>query len=332
MRNKSTYRSIHRLLPILDDEAWEYYCKQRDCFWVAAEIDLSGDALDLRTMREPEQRVLLHILAFFAASDAIVTEKLALSLYEDAPNQECRMFYSMQMAIESVHTETYNLLLQTLVQDDATKDVLFDAAVRMPSVAAKAKWFEENSTGTWAERLLVQAIVEGIHFSASFAYIFWVKHRMGGKFAGLTLSNEFIARDEGLHRDFSLMLYRTKLTAEERLEESHAHRLVQGAVDVETQFVEDAFAEQGLLGLNAKLLVQYVQLTADHLLSTAGHQKLYGVKNPLDFMEQISLQGKTNFFEKRVSEYSKVREEGRANEPSASTRLHAGVFRGDTDF
>lgn len=311
-----TTRSIHRLFPIQDDESWSYYAKQRDCFWVAAEIDLGYDVKGMDLLKDTEQRVLLHILAFFASSDALVTENLVMSLYEDAPNQEARMFYSMQMAIEAIHTETYNLLLDTLVKDHEQKDILFDAAVQMPSVAKKARWFNENAIGSYPKRLFVQAIVEGIHFSASFAFIFWIKNRFGGHFNGLTLSNEFIARDEGLHRDFSLMLYRTKTSG---LSQDEANALVKNAVSVESQFIVEAFNGNGLLGLSHESLIAYVKFTADHLMSTAGHDKIYGTKNPFDWMEAISLEGKTNFFEKRVSEYKKPTMEDQ-------------VFSTDTEF
>ena len=311
-----TNRSIHRLFPIQDDETWSYYTRQRDCFWVAAELDLGHESKSMELLKDTEQRVLLHILAFFASSDALVTESLVLSLYEDAPNQEARMFYSMQMAIEAVHTETYNLLLDTLVKNDEQKDVLFDAAVQMPSVATKAKWFNENAVGSYPKRLFVQAIVEGIHFSASFAFIFWIKNRFGGHFNGLTLSNEFIARDEGLHRDFSLMLYRTKTSG---LTQGTANALVMDAVDVESQFIVEAFNGNGLLGLSHESLIAYVKYTANHLMITAGHDKIYNVKNQFDWMETISLEGKTNFFEKRVSEYKK---------PSMEDQ----IFSTDADF
>ena len=294
-------KSQRTLFPIQDEESWAFYKKQRDSFWFPSEIDLSDEASSLNLMNETEKNVLLHILAFFAGSDAVVNEKLALSLYEDAPTAEACMFYSMQMGIEAIHQETYNLLIDSMIIDKTVKNKLFDSVNTMPCIKAKAEWFDKESTGSHAKRLFVQAIVEGIMFSASFAYIYYIKQtsRFGGKFPGLCHSNDFIARDEGLHRDFSIMLY--KRTS--KLDENTAFKLIQEAVSLEHKFIHDAFNEKGMLGLNAKMLCDYVEFCADHLLKSANHNACFKMKNPLDFMERISLDSKKNFFEQRVAEY-----------------------------
>ena len=303
--NKSG-RSIHRLLPVQDEESWREYCKQRDSFWVAAELDLSRDAQDFMELSESERRVITHVLAFFASSDSVVSEALVLDLYDQAPTQEARMFYTMQLAIESIHTETYNLLIDTLVPDHAEKDALFSALTGMPCVKKKADWYAEAlSDASFAVKLWVQAIVEGVFFSASFAFIFWIKQRKPGQFGGLTLSNQFIARDEGLHRDFSVMLLRR---VRDQLPQTQAHSLLREAVERECDFIDDAFNGEGLLGMSQVTMKQYVRFVADHLCKSVGYDALFEAPNPYDWMEGLSLEGKTNFFESRVSEYSKVQQ------------------------
>ena len=294
-----TVRSIHRLFPIEDTESWDFYNKQKRSYWVVEEVDMSSDGADFASLRKEEQRVLQYVLAFFASSDSVVSEKLMESLYKDAPSQQSRMFYAMQMAIEAVHTETYNMLISVCVPVES-RDALFNAVVSLPTVRAKREWFDRTSTGSWPQRLVVQSIVEGVMFSSSFAFIFWIKQRFQGKFPGLTLSNVLISRDEALHRDFSIMLYRRSVgMGEDRLD-----TLVREAIDLEKAFVCEAFDGNGLLGLSHQSMCQYIEFVADHLLSSMGHNKMYNTSNPYPWMENISLQNKENFFECKVGNYA----------------------------
>ena len=292
-------RSVHRLFPIVDNEAWGFYTKQRDAFWFPAEIAFGEDSHDLQLMNKTEKSVLLNILGFFASADSVVNEKLFLSLYTDASNSEICMFYSMQIAIEAVHQETYNLLLDTLVKSHEEKDRLFNSIETLPCIKAKAKWYDIESIGCLSKRLFVQAIVEGIFFSASFAYIYWIKQKFPGKFKALSQSNQLIARDEGLHRDFAVMLYKRNPLAEDEV-----NKLIKSAVSLEHDFIINAFNGDGCLGLNSSLLCNYVGYVADHLLKSAGHNAIWNHNEcPLQFMEAISLDTKTNFFETRATEY-----------------------------
>ena len=292
-------RSIHRLLPIEDTDSWDFYTKQKRCYWVVEEIDMSSDGADFATLRKEEQRVLQHVLAFFASSDSVVSERLMMGLYEEAPTQESRMFYAMQMAIEAIHTETYNMLINVCVPS-GERDTLFNAVVELPTVRAKREWFDRACTGSWPQRLVVQSIVEGVMFSSSFAFIFWIKQRFQGKFPGLTLSNVLISRDEALHRDYSIMLYRrSNMMAEDDL-----HALMTEAIELEKAFVREAFDGQGLLGLSHESMCDYIEFVGDHLLASMGHEKLFGTQNPYPWMENLSLQNKENFFECKVGNYA----------------------------
>jgi len=297
------------LFPIQHDDIWKFYKKAVASFWTAEEVDLAGDLRDWPTLSKNERHFIKHVLAFFAASDGIVNENLVTRFYNEVQLAEARAFYGFQIAMEEVHSETYALLLQTLVTDKEEQNHLFNAVETIPSIMKKAEWaLRYIDNGTFAERLLAFACVEGIHFSGSFAALFWLKKR--GLMPGLTFSNELISRDEGLHRDFACLIY-SKL--ENKLSTKQVHDLVRDAVDLEKEFVSESLPVN-LLGINSDTMCIYIEFVADHLLSTLGVDKLYMATNPFDFMEVISLEGKTNFFEKRVGEYQKANVIGTAED------------------
>ena len=289
------------ILPINYPRVWEMYKKHEASFWTAEEIDLSGDLKDWAALNDGERHFISHILAFFAASDGIVNENLAVNFMSEVQLPEARCFYGFQIMMENIHSETYALLIDTYIKDAAEKNKLFHAIETVPCVKEKAEWalrWIEN--GTFAQRLVAFAAVEGIFFSGSFCSIFWLKKR--GLMPGLTFSNELISRDEGLHCEFACLLYNMlsqKLTAEE------VYELIADAVKIEKQFITEALPVD-LIGMNARLMQQYIEFVADRWLVELGYDKLYHTSNPFDFMELISLQGKTNFFEKRVGDYQKA--------------------------
>jgi len=271
-------------------------------FWTADEIDLSSD-LDHwhNVLGDDERNFISMILAFFAGADGIVMENLAERFCREVTVPEARAFYGFQMAMESIHQETYSLLIDTYISDPKERERLFMAHATIPSVERKASWAQEyiGSEATFAERLIAFATVEGIFFSGSFCAIFWLKKR--GLMPGLTFSNELISRDEGLHCSFACQLY-SKL--EKKLTQEEINKLVGEAVDIEKSFICDALPVS-LIGMNSSLMGQYVEFVADRMLTDLGYEPLYGSKNPFDWMDMISLEGKTNFFEKRVAEYQK---------------------------
>ena len=294
-------RSRFVLFPIKHDDIWLFYKKAVASFWTAEEIDLQQDLVDWAALNNDERHFIKHVLAFFAASDGIVNENLAVRFYGEVQVAKARAFYGFQIAMEEIHLETYSLLLQTLVTDTPEREHLFNALDTIPSIMKKAEWAEKFiKHGTFAERLIAFACVEGIYFSGSFAALFRLKKR--GLMPGLTFSNELISRDEGLHRDFACLLY-SKL--ENKLSVECVHDLVCEAVELEKEFVCESLPVS-LLGINAKLMCEYIEFVADHLLSSLGVHKFYLTANPFDWMEAISLEGKTNFFEKRVGEYQKA--------------------------
>jgi ribonucleoside-diphosphate reductase beta chain len=289
------------LFPIKHKEIWEMYKKAEASFWTAEEIDLSPDLQDWENkLNADEKHFIKHVLAFFAASDGIVNENLAVNFMREVQWPEARCFYGFQIMIENIHSETYSLLIDTYIKDPKEKHDLFNALDTLPCVTKKGEWalrWIEN--GSFAERLIAFAAVEGIFFSGSFCSIFWLKKR--GLMPGLSFSNELISRDEGLHCDFACLLYSQlahKLPVEKVTE------IIKDAVEIEKDFVTDALPVR-LIGMNAELMRQYIEFVADRLLVALGCQKAYNATNPFDFMELISLQGKTNFFEKRVAEYQK---------------------------
>ncbi|MDZ4846120.1 MAG: ribonucleoside-diphosphate reductase small subunit [Chitinophagales bacterium] len=290
------------LFPIKHDEVWKMYKQAEASFWTTEEIDLSHDYTDWDKMTKDEKHFIKHVLAFFAASDGIVNENLVLNFMKEIQIPEARCFYGFQVAIENIHAETYSLLIDTYVKDPLEKSRLFNAIETVPCVKKKADWalrWIENAP-SFAHRLVAFAAVEGIFFSGSFCSIFWLKKR--GLMPGLCFSNELISRDEGLHTDFACLLYsmlRNKISADE------VCSIICDAVTYEKEFVSDALPVS-LIGMNADLMCQYIEFVADRLLISLGQQKVYNATNPFPWMEMISLQGKTNFFEKRVAEYQKA--------------------------
>lgn len=290
------------LFPIEHDDLWSMYKQHVASFWTADEIDLSSDLVDWQEkLNDSERHFISMVLAFFAGADGIVVENLAERFCREVTVPEARCFYGFQMAMESIHQETYCLLIDTYITDPKDRDVLFKAHTRVPSVERKARWAQQyiGSTASFAERLVAFAAVEGIFFSGAFCAIFWLKKR--GLMPGLTFSNELISRDEGLHCSFACQLY-SKL--ERKPSEAEIQRIIGEAVDVEKGFICDALPVS-LIGMNASLMSEYIEFVADRLLQDLGYRPLYGSKNPFDWMDMISLEGKTNFFEKRVAEYQK---------------------------
>jgi len=288
------------ILPINYPKVWEMYKKHEASFWTAEEIDLSSDLKDWDNLNSGEKHFVSHVLAFFAASDGIVNENLAVNFMSEVQVPEARCFYGFQIMMENIHSETYALLIDTYIKDTTEKNHLFHAIDTVPCVKRKAEWaLKWINNGNFAQRLVAFAAVEGIFFSGSFCSIFWLKKR--GLMPGLTFSNELISRDEGMHCEFACLLYgmlNTKLSKEE------VTQIIADAVEIEKEFVTDALPVN-LIGMNAKLMSQYIEFVADRWLVELGYDKLYDATNPFDFMEMISLQGKTNFFEKRVGDYQK---------------------------
>jgi ribonucleoside-diphosphate reductase beta chain len=289
------------LFPIKHRAIWEMYKKAEASFWTAEEIDLSPDLLDWeRKLNADEQHFIKHVLAFFAASDGIVNENLAVNFMQEVQYPEARCFYGFQIMIENIHSEAYSLLIDTYIKEPLEKDRLFHAVDTVPCVKQKADWALRWITqGTFPERLVAFAAVEGIFFSGSFCSIFWLKKR--GLMPGLSFANELISRDEGLHCDFACLLYSQLVN---KLRPETVQAIITNAVEIEREFVRDAIPVK-LIGMNADLMCQYIEFVADRLLVALGVPKVYNVTNPFDFMELISLHGKTNFFERRVSEYQK---------------------------
>ncbi|MBS1559354.1 MAG: ribonucleotide-diphosphate reductase subunit beta [Bacteroidetes bacterium] len=290
------------LFPIRHHDIWKFYKQAEASFWTAEEIDLSHDLKDWANLNDGERHFITHVLAFFAASDGIVNENLAEHFVSEVQYTEAKFFYGFQIAIENIHSETYSLLIDTYVKDATEKDKLFHAIETMPCVKKKADWaLRWIDQGNFQERLVAFAAVEGIFFSGSFCSIFWLKKR--GLMPGLSFSNELISRDEGLHCDFACHLYTQHVT--QKLPEQRVIEIIRDAVAIEKEFVTDALPVN-LIGMNAAHMCQYIEFVADRLLHELTGKKIYGATNPFDFMEMISLRGKTNFFEKRVAEYQKA--------------------------
>jgi len=291
------------LFPIEHNDIWEMYKTAEHSFWTAEEIDLAQDLTDWdNKLNDDERHYIKNVLAFFAASDGIVNENLAENFVKEVQYAEAKSFYGFQIAMENVHSETYSLLIDTYIKDEKEKDHLFNAIDTVPSVKKKAdwalKWIESES---FAERLIAFAAVEGIFFSGSFCSIFWLKKR--GLMPGLAFSNELISRDEGLHCEFACLLHNKHIV--NKVSQERITQIITEAVEIEKEFVTDSLPVS-LIGMNAKLMQQYIEFVADYWLSELGCQKVYNTENPFDFMDMLSLQNKSNFFEKRVSEYQKT--------------------------
>ncbi|MFT4738177.1 MAG: ribonucleoside-diphosphate reductase beta chain [Cyclobacteriaceae bacterium] len=290
------------LFPIEHDDIWQFYKKAEASFWTAEEIDLSQDLKDWQSLTDGERHFIKHVLAFFAASDGIVNENLAENFVSEVQYTEAKFFYGFQIAIENIHSETYSLLIDTYVKEPKEKTHLLHAIETLDCVKKKADWaLRWIDNGSFQERLVAFAAVEGIFFSGSFCSIFWLKKR--GLMPGLSFSNELISRDEGLHCDFACLLYNSHV--ENKLPVETVQGIIRDAVMIEKEFVTDAIPVK-LIGMNSDLMCQYIEFVADRLLLELGCEKIYNATNPFDFMEMISLQGKTNFFEKRVAEYQKA--------------------------
>ncbi|MFM7217258.1 MAG: ribonucleoside-diphosphate reductase small subunit [Bacteroidota bacterium] len=306
------------LFPIKFPRLWEMYKKSEQSFWTAEEVDLHADLKDWERLTDDERHFIKHVLAFFAASDGIVNENLAVNFMREVQLPEARCFYGFQIMMENIHSEMYSLLIDTYIKDPQEKNYLLSAIDTVPAVGKKADWamrFIQN--GSFAERLVAFAAVEGIFFSGSFCSIFWLKKR--GLMPGLSTSNEFISRDEGMHCDFACLLYSM---LENKLSRDRVYEIITEAVRYEHEFVTSALPVS-LIGMNSKLMCQYIEFVADRLLLALGYDKVYNSSNPFDFMEMISLQGKTNFFEKRVSEYKKA---------AVGQQKEENVFKLDEDF
>ncbi|MBO0359454.1 ribonucleotide-diphosphate reductase subunit beta [Hymenobacter sp. BT186] len=289
------------LFPIQNNDVWQMYKKAEASFWTAEEIDLGQDQKDWDNLNDNERHFISHVLAFFAASDGIVNENLAVNFMQEVQMPEARCFYGFQIMMENIHSETYSLLIDTYIKNPQEKDRLFNALETVPCVKKKGEWaLKWINSEDFAERIIAFAAVEGIFFSGSFCSIFWLKKR--GLMPGLTFSNELISRDEGLHCDFACLLYSY---LQNKLPEARVHDIIRDAVTIEQEFVTDALPVN-LIGMNANSMSQYIEFVADRLLESLGYSKIYNATNPFDFMEMISLQGKTNFFEKRVAEYQKA--------------------------
>ncbi len=291
------------IFPIQHHDLWEWYKKQEACIWTAEEIDLSEDLNHWNNKLSDDERYFIkHILAFFAASDGIVNENLAENFVNEVQYSEAKFFYGFQIMMENIHSETYSLLIDTYVKDEKEKHVLFTAIENFPAIKKKADWaLQWIDSPSFAERLIAFAAVEGIFFSGSFCSIFWLKKR--GLLPGLTFSNELISRDEGMHCDYAVHLHNHHLI--NKVPKERITEILVDALDIEREFITESLPVS-LIGMNSKLMTQYLEFVTDRLLVELDCGKVYNATNPFDFMDMISLQGKTNFFEKRVSEYQKA--------------------------
>lgn len=289
------------MFPLQYDDVWGLYKKQVDCFWRAEEVDLSKDLGDWERLKPDEKQFISMVLAFFAASDGIVLENLALRFMGDVQVAEIRSFYGFQIAMENIHSEMYSLLIDTYIKDKVEKDKLFHATSNFPCITKKAEWAKkwiEDKRSSFASRLVAFATIEGIFFSSSFASIYWIKKR--GILPGLTFSNELISRDEALHTEFAILLYKKLQT---KLSKKRIHEIIKDAVEIEKEFILEAIPCR-MIGMNSTLMSQYIEFVADRLSVQLGYDKIYNSSNPFDFMELISVETKVNFFERTNSEYA----------------------------
>jgi len=326
--NKSTKSFIEPLLvpddnryvmfPIKHDDIWQMYKKAVDCFWIPQEVSLVKDIDDWAKLTTDEQHFIKMVLGFFAASDGVVTENLGANFMSEVQLSEARAFYGFQIAIENIHSEMYSLLIDTYIKDDTEKQLLFEATKNYPCISKKFEWgrkWMNSKNNDFATRLVGFAIVEGIMFSSSFCSIYWLKKR--GLMQGLTFSNELISRDESLHTDFAVLLY-SKVV--KKISQEQIHEIVDEAVEIEKEFITEAIPCR-MIGMNSKLMKQYIEFVADRLCLQLGYDKLYHSSNPFDFMELISMESKVNFFERTNSEYA-----------LANKTVDADVFEFNTEF
>jgi ribonucleoside-diphosphate reductase beta chain len=311
------------LFPIQHNDLWRLFKQQEACFWTAEEIDLGQDVYDWdNKLNADEQHFVKHVLAFFAASDGIVNENLAMNFVNEVQYTEAKFFYSFQMMMENIHSETYSLLIDTYIKDKEEQHKLFNAIDTIPAIKKKADWaIKWINSESFVDRLVAFAAVEGIFFSGSFCSIFWLKKR--GLMPGLTFSNELISRDEGMHCDYACHLFNNHI--ENKISEKRVKEIICGALEIEKEFILEALPVR-LIGMNSDLMGQYLEFVTDRLLVALGCSKVYNAENPFDFMQNIALQGKTNFFEKRVAEYQKAG----VNKTTESEDLNSAF--GDVDF
>jgi ribonucleoside-diphosphate reductase beta chain len=311
------------LFPIEHNDIWKFYKQQEACFWTAEEIDLAQDIQDWdNKLNGDEKHFVKHILAFFAASDGIVNENIAMNFVNEVQYTEAKMFYGFQIMMENIHSETYSLLIDSYIKDKEEQNMLFNAIDTIPAIKKKAEWaMRWIDKGTFVERLIAFAAVEGIFFSGSFCSIFWLKKR--GLMPGLTFSNELISRDEGMHCDFACHLFNNHI--QNKLSEDKIKEIIVSALAIEKEFILEALPVR-LIGMNADLMSQYLEFVTDRLLTALGCSKVYNSENPFDFMQNIALQGKTNFFEKRVAEYQKAGVNNKSDESIED------AFSGELDF
>jgi ribonucleoside-diphosphate reductase subunit M2 len=298
--------SRYVMFPLKHHDIWSMYKKQVDCFWRVEEVDLSKDYMDWKNLNEDEKYFVKHILAFFAASDGIVLENLGMRFMSEVQISEARAFYGFQIAMENIHSEMYSQLIDTYVKDKVEKNELFNAIENYPCIKKKAEWaikWINDKRSSFATRLVAFACVEGIFFSGAFCSIYWLKKR--GIMPGLTFSNELISRDEALHTEFAILLY-NKLV--KKLSKKKIIEIIKEAVEIEKEFICEALPCR-LISMNSDLMKQYIEFVADRLSMQLGCDKIYGINNPFDFMEMISVEGKTNFFERRVGEYALANKE-----------------------
>ena len=291
------------MFPLQSQAIWDMYKKQVDCFWRAEEVDLSKDKRTWERLTSDEQYFIKHIIAFFAASDGIVLENLAARFMGEVQLSEARAFYGFQIAMENIHSEVYSLLIQTYITDAAERNKLFHAVENFPCIKKKADWainWINDKRSHFATRLLAFACVEGIFFSGAFCAIYWLKQKPGDTMPGLTFSNELISRDEALHTEFAVLLYNM---LNKKLRKQKVYEIIKEAVEIEKEFICEALPCR-LIGMNSDMMSQYIEFVADRLIIQLGYEPLFGATNPFPFMEMISVEGKTNFFEKRVGEYA----------------------------
>jgi len=289
------------LFPIREPKIWEMYKKQIDCFWTVQEVDLSKDLSDWKKMNDDEKHFISMILAFFSNSDGLVMENIVINFFNEIQSAEARAYYSAQIYIENIHNEMYSTLIDTYITDDVQKDKLFNAIEHFPCIAKKTTWAKKwiaDKKSSFATRLVAFVLVEGLFFSSAFCSIYWIKKR--GLMPGLTFSNELISRDESLHVETAILLY-SKI--QKKIQKKRIYEIVKEAVEIEKDFITDAIPCR-LIGMNAKLMCQYIEFVADRLCLQLGYDKIYNSKNPFEFMELISIESKVNFFERTNSEYA----------------------------
>jgi ribonucleotide reductase beta subunit family protein with ferritin-like domain len=293
--------SRYVMFPVKDNDIWNMYKKQVDCFWVVQEVDLSKDINDWNTLSADEQKFISMVLAFFSSSDGIVMENLAVRFMNDVQLAEARAFYGFQIAMENIHSEMYSTLIDTYIKDGEERDKLFNAMDHYPCIQKKAEWAKKwinDKQISFASRLVAFAVVEGIFFSSAFASIYWIKKR--GLMPGLTFSNQLISRDEALHTEFAVLLYNR---LQNKLSKKKVLDIIQEAVEIEKEFITEAIPCK-MIGMNSKMMIQYIEFVADRLMVQLGYDKIYESSNPFDFMELISMETKVNFFERTNSEYA----------------------------